>query len=150
MLFLALIHTIAYVPRLPDNANCRTRPKIVITRDISLLGRTICGICLARHNDCTHCIGDTARRETGAQPEYVNNLSSSTSVGTKIDVVLQSFFITPNIIGLDLTISCLLLPAYQKDASVNTNLIFLDKGNWKTAKHAASDSPADRTFLPVV
>ena len=111
---------------------------------------TISGLCLARHNDCTHCIGDTARRETGAQPEYVDNLSSSTTSGTKIDVVLQSFYITPNIIGLDLTISCPLLPAYQKDASENATLIFLDKGNWKTAKHAGPDSPADRTFLPVV
>ena len=109
-----------------------------------------CFLCLARHNDCTRCIGDTARRETGAHPEYVNNLSSSSTVGTKVDVVLQSFYFTPNIIGLDLTICCPLLPAYQKDASMDARTIFLEKGTWKSKKHATADAPEERIFLPIV
>ena len=107
-------------------------------------------LCLARHNACTHCIGDVARREIGAHPEYVNNLSSSSSVGTKVDVVLQSFYSTPNIVALDLTICCPLLPASQKHASMDARTIFLTRGNWKSKKHASSDAPEERIFLPVV
>lgn len=108
------------------------------------------GLCLKRHNDLTHCIGETARRETGATPHLNHHLASSTTTGTKVDLVLESYYFTPPLVAIDVTVVNPLTTSYYKDAAKDAATVFSRRDYHKTMRHNSLDAPSGRTLIPIV
>ena len=104
----------------------------------------------ARHNDVTKIIGRTAEQELGLRAEYQRNMASSATSGTRLDLTLESFHLSPPVIGIDVTISNPLLPTHRTHAAKNAAHLFHTRALEKDSKHRAGCIDQGRAFLPLV
>ena len=103
-----------------------------------------------RHDDAVRLVGTVAEHELGVEAELKHRLSSSATAGTKVDLVLTSYRLSPAVVTLDLTISCPLLPAHLTAAIASAAALFDKREREKNDKHLAGELDQGRAFLALV
>ena len=95
-------------------------------------------------------VAATAHSETGAHTTTATRLASSSTSGTKTDIVVESFELDPPITTIDVTISCSLLPSYVAAAARDSSAIFTTRATEKEGKHLPGCIDAGRAYLSLV
>ena len=79
-----------------------------------------------------------------------DRLCSSSTSGTKVDIVVTTFHLPPYVTAIDVTVSCPLLPSYVVSAALDASALFDARAAEKDAKHLPGCVDLGRAFLPFV
>ena len=85
-----------------------------------------------------------------ADVDTSNRLCSSSSRGTKVDIVVRTLDRPPYAMAIDVTVSCPLVPSHVAAAAVSANALFVARAAEKNEKHLAGCVGLGRAFLPIV
>ena len=88
-----------------------------------------------RHDALARLIGKLAQSLLSADVDLKDRLCSSSTSGTKVDIVITTFHLPPYVVAIDVTVSCPLLPSYVASAALDANALFDARAAEKDAKH---------------
>ena len=103
-----------------------------------------------RHDALVRLIADLARQLISADVDISNRLCSSSSKGTKVDIVVRTLDRPPYALAIDVTVSCPLVPSHVTSAACSADALFSARAAEKNGKHLAGCVALGRAFLPVV
>ena len=103
-----------------------------------------------RHDAIVKLIAAIAQSLLSADVNTSDRLCSSSTSGTKVDIVITSHHRAPYVTALDVTVSCPLLPSHVAAAAASAEALFTARAAEKNAKHLPGCIDLDRFFLPVV
>ena len=97
-----------------------------------------------------HLIAAIAQSLLSAEVDTSERLCSSSSTGTKVDVVVTVHHRAPYVTAIDVTVSCPLLPSHVVAAAADAAALFTARAAEKNAKHLPGCVDLGRFFLPIV
>ena len=103
-----------------------------------------------RHDALCRLIASAARDLLGAEVTTSTRLCSSSTKGTKVDVVITTLRRHPFTVALDATVSCPPLPSHASAAALSAATLFDARASEKEGKHLAGCASLGRAFIPVV
>ena len=103
-----------------------------------------------RHDALVRLIANLAQHLISADVDTSNRLCSSSSRGTKVDIVVRTLDRPPYAMAIDVTVSCPLVPSHVAAAAVSANALFIARAAEKNEKHLAGCVELGRAFLPIV
>ena len=103
-----------------------------------------------RHDALVRLIANLAQHLIKADVDTSNRLCSSSSKGTKVDIVVRTLDRPPYAMAIDVTVSCPLVPSHVAAAAASANALFVARAAEKNGKHLAGCVGLGRAFLPIV
>ena len=103
-----------------------------------------------RHDALVRLVANLARQLISADVDTSSRLCSSSSKGTKVDIVVRTLDRPPYAMAIDVTVSCPLVPSHIASAATSVDALFTARAAEKNGKHLAGCVQLGRAFLPIV
>ena len=110
----------------------------------------VTGLRHKRHDALAKLIAKIAEQLVSAETSTSSHLGSSTTSGTKVDIIIRTFHRPPYTLAIDVTVSCPMLPSHVAAAAADANALFTARAKEKDRKHLPGCVQLGRAFLPVV
>ena len=103
-----------------------------------------------RHGALVRLIANLAQQLISADVDTSNRLCSSSSKGTKVELVVRTLDRPPYAMAIDVTVSCPLVSSRVASAAASADALFIARAAEKNEKHLAGCVGLGRAFLPIV